>query len=573
MGAHLTFFGLISIADDDGRFVATPRYVLGSLYAHRPTYTEADVEQWLIELMLVDTIRLYIIHDVMYGFFPKWKTYQRINHPTPSRLPQPPANLCRASYKVPSIRGFTKLSQTLLTDVGNTSHDLWEHFSRSLGTNRAEEEEEGEKEEEVKRIRASAGHSDLNAVTVSSLIEPEARSSLFDYDEAPLPDEPPPDDAWDDDAPDYDWQPDDELSFTSPEVAPTTRPVDRPTSVSPNGNGSLAATISLLTLLNEGQGHDPTPEVVPSSPQASPGATEGSATPEGGESEPLRDPSASDKPTKPPTRAERETEAYAAEFLDCWAVYPRKIARAAALKKYIACRRRGNSAEDLLVATKAYAAECERNGTEQKFIKHGETFYGPSEHWLDYVPKRPEPKSAALAKPISPEANRGYEDLLARSPYDLGADEVGAINGTPVDTCTWSEFSGTWIWVLSTGISLWVSDDPDGGKWTRSLWNSLPARRTEGVAIGSGDASWVLVSRPLDPVESAAAAAMQNECFKAARGEREKVLDTPVHAHTLYARLLTEAAASLDSRKQGALVTAVGPFCVTDEELADADVF
>jgi hypothetical protein len=82
------------------------------------------------------------------------------------------------------------------------------------------------------------------------------------------------------------------------------------------------------------------------------------------------------------------------DFAECWASYPRHEGRAAALRAYVARRRAGASADDLLTATKHYAASVA--GTERRFVKLGSTFYGPDDHWRDYLaaPADPDPYDA-----------------------------------------------------------------------------------------------------------------------------------------------------------------------------------
>lgn len=72
-----------------------------------------------------------------------------------------------------------------------------------------------------------------------------------------------------------------------------------------------------------------------------------------------------------------------AEFAEAWVVYPRKLARKAALKAYQTRRRAGVPADELLTATRNYADA--KRGSDEKFILHGSTFFGPDERWRDYL--------------------------------------------------------------------------------------------------------------------------------------------------------------------------------------------
>ena len=88
--------------------------------------------------------------------------------------------------------------------------------------------------------------------------------------------------------------------------------------------------------------------------------------------------------------AETPAEGYTPEFEEIWMAYPRKWNKGAAYKKYLARIHEGYSHADLLEATIAYSTAVKRRGTQEKYIKHGATFFGPSKPFLDYVSKKKE---------------------------------------------------------------------------------------------------------------------------------------------------------------------------------------
>src|SRR5699024_1435701 len=69
---------------------------------------------------------------------------------------------------------------------------------------------------------------------------------------------------------------------------------------------------------------------------------------------------------------------YSPKFEALWKEYPRKVDKGAAYKAYQARLKEGYTDEQLLKATKAYASYCRREQKEEKYIKHGSTFYGPT---------------------------------------------------------------------------------------------------------------------------------------------------------------------------------------------------
>lgn len=118
----------------------------------------------------------------------------------------------------------------------------------------------------------------------------------------------------------------------------------------------------------------------------------------------VRDASATDPRHVSPGEGEGEGEgaradarSFEAQFEKTWVEYPRKVSKKAALKAYIARRRAGVSADDLHTATVNYARSVA--GQEPRYVKHGATFYGPDEHWRDFLEAVDESKAPRLACP------------------------------------------------------------------------------------------------------------------------------------------------------------------------------
>ena len=76
-------------------------------------------------------------------------------------------------------------------------------------------------------------------------------------------------------------------------------------------------------------------------------------------------------------------DAFKREFEVVWQAYPRRAAnpRGKALKAYIARRKAGVSAEELLAGVRAYAGYIARERVAPRFVKHGQRFFGPDEEW------------------------------------------------------------------------------------------------------------------------------------------------------------------------------------------------
>ena len=75
-------------------------------------------------------------------------------------------------------------------------------------------------------------------------------------------------------------------------------------------------------------------------------------------------------------------------FETLWSHYPRKAEKAAARKAYLARLRDGWSPPELIAAVQGYASQCRAEKREQRFIKHGAVFLGPSTPFADFIPQR-----------------------------------------------------------------------------------------------------------------------------------------------------------------------------------------
>jgi hypothetical protein len=88
--ARLLLIGLISFADDDGRFLASHSAITGYVYPH-DYIAPGRLRKWLDEIEATGMVRFYSVSRREYGAFPNWNKHQRISHPQPSTLPEPPA--------------------------------------------------------------------------------------------------------------------------------------------------------------------------------------------------------------------------------------------------------------------------------------------------------------------------------------------------------------------------------------------------------------------------------------------------------------------------------------------------
>lgn len=87
--ARLLVIGLISSADDEGRFLASTAAIAGFVFPH-DDHPSTKVRRWLDEIEAQGIIRLYSVNRREYGAFPNWTKHQKISHPQPSIIPAPP---------------------------------------------------------------------------------------------------------------------------------------------------------------------------------------------------------------------------------------------------------------------------------------------------------------------------------------------------------------------------------------------------------------------------------------------------------------------------------------------------
>lgn len=87
--ARLLLIGLISLADDRGRFVATQSSVAGYVFPHEEI-SPARFKRLMSEVERTGIVQLYKVGGLSYGRLPKWQRHQRISKPQPSTLPDIP---------------------------------------------------------------------------------------------------------------------------------------------------------------------------------------------------------------------------------------------------------------------------------------------------------------------------------------------------------------------------------------------------------------------------------------------------------------------------------------------------
>ena len=112
-------------------------------------------------------------------------------------------------------------------------------------------------------------------------------------------------------------------------------------------------------------------------------------------------------------------------FEEFWKNYPRKKEKQKAYKAYLARLNSGYSESELLESCINYAAECEKVGREERYIKLGATFLSVNEPFVDYLDRNYQPMET---KKNQKKQNKFSEGLLSHK-YDFSELEKEAFGG------------------------------------------------------------------------------------------------------------------------------------------------
>jgi hypothetical protein len=142
--ARLLLLGIISNADDKGRFIATPASLAGAIFPHDDLNLR-DIKRWRDEVAATGIVLLYEVKGRCYGRLRRWERHQRIDKPQPSTLPPPPETDDSLPDEPPN-------------DSENGSTNESPNGSQNGSENHSMTEEEGDKDrdKDVRERRKSA---------------------------------------------------------------------------------------------------------------------------------------------------------------------------------------------------------------------------------------------------------------------------------------------------------------------------------------------------------------------------------------------------------------------------------
>lgn len=126
---RLVFVGLWNEADDEGRLLASPKRLAGSLFPNDDDVDPRVMGEWLATLERARLIVRYEAAGVAYAWIPGFNEHQKIDKRWPSRLPAPPESLSQHSESLSeSSEGLAKHSAPDMSSSGNdlSSEDGYE---------------------------------------------------------------------------------------------------------------------------------------------------------------------------------------------------------------------------------------------------------------------------------------------------------------------------------------------------------------------------------------------------------------------------------------------------------------
>ena len=111
--AKIVFIALFSLADDDGRGRANPIYLRNTIFPYNEDLRSTDIEKALSEISLNMSVIFYSCDGSKYYALTNWDKWQKIDKPTPSKIPEYKENM--------KIETFVNDSANISRKVGEGS--------------------------------------------------------------------------------------------------------------------------------------------------------------------------------------------------------------------------------------------------------------------------------------------------------------------------------------------------------------------------------------------------------------------------------------------------------------------
>lgn len=108
--AMVLFMGLFSNADDEGRGRSNPTYLKSLILPYKEDLRSADIEKALLEISTNMSVVFYSCNGNSYYWLYNWNKFQKIDRPTPSKLPNFDENTMQVLFDNDSSRTRRRLA-------------------------------------------------------------------------------------------------------------------------------------------------------------------------------------------------------------------------------------------------------------------------------------------------------------------------------------------------------------------------------------------------------------------------------------------------------------------------------
>ena len=103
--AKIVFIGLFSLADDEGRGRCNPVYLKSTLFPYEENIRSADIDKTLSEISSNMSVVLYSCDGSSYYSLLSWDTFQKIDKPSQSKIPEYDENTMKLLFDDNSTNG------------------------------------------------------------------------------------------------------------------------------------------------------------------------------------------------------------------------------------------------------------------------------------------------------------------------------------------------------------------------------------------------------------------------------------------------------------------------------------
>jgi len=94
----LVFIGLFSLADDEGRGRCNPVYLKSTLFPYEESIRSADIDKTLFEISSNMSVIFYSCDGSNYYSLYNWNTWQKIDRPSQSKIPEYDAEIMEITF-------------------------------------------------------------------------------------------------------------------------------------------------------------------------------------------------------------------------------------------------------------------------------------------------------------------------------------------------------------------------------------------------------------------------------------------------------------------------------------------